>query len=69
MFSNLAELCTVKGNQKISKEPQFEVSNPKNKDLVQQCTFQKVWKIALSTKTRFFLYEMDKLTAVLMSMK
>ena len=25
----------------------FEVSNSKNKDLVQQCGFQKVWKILL----------------------
>jgi hypothetical protein len=28
-------------------EPKFEVSISKNKDLVQQCTYQKVWKIAL----------------------
>ena len=34
-------------------QPQFEVSNSKNKDLVQQCTFQKVWKIALLNKKKF----------------
>jgi hypothetical protein len=33
-------------------EPKFEVSISKNKDLVQQCTFQKVWKIALSSFRR-----------------
>ena len=27
--------------------PEFEVSNSKNKNLVQQCVFQKVWKILL----------------------
>ena len=42
------KFCIVKGNQKINKQPQFDVFNSKNKDLAQQCTFQKVWKILLS---------------------
>ena len=49
----LSNLCTVKGNQKISKWPQCEVSNSKNKDLAQQCSFQKVWKIALKVEDFF----------------
>ena len=32
-------------------QPKFEVFNSKNKDLVQQSSFQKVWKIALLTTT------------------
>ena len=36
------------GLEKTKLEPKFEVTISKNKDLVQQCTFQKVWKIALS---------------------
>ena len=32
-------------------EPEFEVSSSKNKDLAQQCTLQKVWKIALLNLT------------------
>ena len=31
----------------MSKQPQFEVSNSKKKDLVRLYVFQKVWKIAL----------------------
>ena len=31
----------------MSKQPKFEVSKSKNKNLVTQCGFQKVWKILL----------------------
>ena len=59
------KLCTVKGNQKISKQPQFEVSNSKKKDLVQQCSFKKVWKIALLIYSAFsyerFLFKYKQL--------
>ena len=34
--------------QKSPKQPKFDVSISINKKSVQQCTFQKVWKIALS---------------------
>ena len=47
-FWNFAQSNKIK---KISKEPKFEVSNSKNKDLAQQCNLQKVWKILLSHKT------------------
>jgi hypothetical protein len=50
MLSNILKLCKVKGNQKISKELKFEVSNSKNKKSGQQSGFQKVWKILLSLK-------------------
>jgi len=36
----------------MGKEPKFEVSNSKNKDLAQQCIFQKVWKILLSLEKK-----------------
>ena len=41
------------GLEKTKLEPKFEVSISKNKDLVTQCTFQKVWKILLLSG-RFF---------------
>ena len=41
------KLCTVKGNQKISKQLKFEVSNLNNKKSGQLSGFQKVWKILL----------------------
>ena len=46
MLSSFAETLQS-GNQKISKSPQFEVSNSKNKQSGQQSFFQKVWKILL----------------------
>ena len=54
MLSNLAENLYSSAKLKIRKEPKFEVSNSKNKDLVTQCTFQKVWKILLYFKTLFY---------------
>ena len=48
MLYNLAETLHSSAKLKICKQPKFEVSNSKNKDLVTQCTFQKVWKILLS---------------------
>ena len=35
-----------------ARRAKFEVSNSKNKDLMQQCGFQKVWKILLSSFRR-----------------
>ena len=49
VVQNLTE--TVKGNQKISRQSKFEVSNSKIKKSGQQCTFQKVWKILLLTSS------------------
>ena len=48
MLSNLAENLHSSAEKKISKQPKFEVSNSKNKNLVTQCSFQNVWKILLS---------------------
>jgi hypothetical protein len=43
----LPKLCTIKGNLKISKQPKFDVSNSKNKKMVQLFALQTVWKILL----------------------
>ena len=46
-----------KGNQKISTQPNFEISNYKNKESVQLYAHQKVWKIILySLKVNLFRY-------------
>ena len=44
---NDVQSCTVKENPKISKYVVFEVSNFKNKKIVQPSCLQKVWKILL----------------------
>ena len=47
---NDVQSCAVKENPKISKFVVFEVSNFKNKKLVQLSCLQKVWKTLLSEK-------------------
>ena len=59
----LLKLCTAQQNQKISKQPKFEVSNSKNKDLVQLYAFQKVQKLLFQGR-----YPDNILVAILVKM-
>ena len=54
MLSNLTETLHSSAKSIISKQPKFEVSNLKNKNLAPKSGFQKVWKILLSNYKRIF---------------
>ena len=62
MLSNLAE--TLQSQSKLEKKQIVKVSSSKNKDLVQQSGFQKVWKTLLFKK-----HFTAKITLILMIRK
>ena len=50
MLSNLSETLQCQRKSKNKHVTKIEVSNSKDKNLAQQCSLQKIWKILLLKK-------------------